>query len=243
MARKQRLRSTFRSVANPVTEAARARGAEAKTCATCRGHGKVRAQQGFFVVERPCPTCHGRGQTISNPCRQCRGEGRHDKRQNLAVNVPPGVDNGTRIRLAGKGEAGAHGAPTGDLYIFIHVKEHAIFQREGTNLFTHVPISFTKAALGGEIELPGLDGDRLTLKIPDGIQSGKQIRHRGAGMPVLQGRGRGDLVVQIDVETPTRLSARQRELLCQFQETETGKECPQSEGFFAKIKDFFEDLT
>ena len=216
---------------------------EVKGCGTCRGHGKVRAQQGFFVVERPCPTCHGRGQVVSNPCRTCHGEGRHDKRQSLSVNVPPGVDNGTRIRMAGKGEAGAHGAPAGDLYVFIHVKEHGIFTREGTNLFTHVPISFTKAALGGTIELPGMDGEKLTLKVPEGIQSGKQIRHRGAGMPVLQGRGRGDLVVQIDVETPTRLSARQRELLCEFQETETGKECPQSEGFFAKIKDFFEDLT
>jgi molecular chaperone DnaJ len=211
-------------------------GTGRRRCNMCAGHGKVRAQQGFFMVERTCPTCHGRGEVIEKPCRSCRGEGRVDKPQTLEVNVPPGVDNGTRIRLAGKGEAGPFGAPPGDLYIFLHVQRHSMFEREGTTLVTRVPITFTKAALGGELELPGIDGERLKVAIPEGIQSGKQLRKRGAGMPVLQGRGRGDLVIEIVVETPTKLSARQRELLCELQATETGEECPQSKGFFERIK-------
>ena len=202
----------------------------------CGGHGKVRAQQGFFVIEKPCPNCHGQGEVIENPCRECRGEGRVDKVQTLGVEIPPGVDNGTRIRLSGKGEAGPHGAPPGDLYIFVHIKQHAVFEREGTTLFTRVPVSFTVAALGGTIEIPGLDGETHAIDIPAGIQSGKQLRKRGAGMPVLQGRGRGDLVTEIVVETPTKLTARQKELLCEFRETETGEECPESQGFFAKLK-------
>ncbi|WP_109809288.1 molecular chaperone DnaJ [Sphingosinithalassobacter portus] len=211
-------------------------GTSAKTCRTCAGHGKVRAQQGFFVVERACPTCHGAGQTIEDPCPECRGEGRVEKAKTLTINVPPGVDEGTRIRLAGEGEAGARGAPAGDLYIFLHVKRHEIFQREGTTLYAHAPISFTTAALGGEIEIPGLDGEVHRIKIAPGTQSGREQRQRGAGMPVLQGRGRGDLVVRIDVETPTKLSQRQRELLEEFRTIETGEECPQSQGFFSKIK-------
>jgi molecular chaperone DnaJ len=214
-------------------------GTSSRRCELCRGQGKVRAQQGFFVIEKPCPNCHGRGEVIEKPCRACRGEGRVDKVQSLSVEIPPGVDNGTRIRLAGKGEAGPHGAPPGDLYIFVHVKPHPVFQREGTSLFTRVPISFTTAALGGTIEIPGLDGEAHAIDIPAGIQSGKQLRKRGAGMPVLQGRGRGDLVIEIVVETPTRLTARQRELLCEFRETETGEECPESAGFFAKLKSAF----
>ncbi len=218
-------------------------GTGARSCGTCGGHGKVRAQQGFFVVERTCPACHGRGQVIESPCRTCRGEGRVDEPETLEVNVPPGVDSGTRIRLSGKGEAGPFGAPPGDLYIFIHVKRHSVFEREGTTLVTRVPVSFTTAALGGTIEIPGIDGDRLAIDIPAGIQSGKQLRKRGAGMPVLQGRGRGDLVIEITVETPTKLSARQKEILREFQETETGEECPQSRGFFDRIKDAWTDLT
>lgn len=210
---------------------------EVRTCPTCQGIGKVRAQQGFFVVERACPSCHGRGEVIANPCRACGGEGRLDRPQTLDVTVPPGVDNGTRIRLSGKGEAGPRGAAPGDLYIFLHVREHPIFMREGTTLATRVPVSFTTAALGGQIELPGLDGEVIDLKIPAGIQSGKQLRQRGAGMPVLQGRGRGDMVIQIDVETPTKLSAKQKELLREFQETETGAECPESTGFFSRLKE------
>ncbi|WP_423142558.1 molecular chaperone DnaJ [Parablastomonas sp. CN1-191] len=211
-------------------------GTGSRTCNMCGGHGQVRAQQGFFMVERTCPTCQGRGEIIEKPCRSCRGEGRVDKEQTLSVDIPPGVDTGTRIRLAGKGEAGPHGSPPGDLYIFLHVKRHPVFEREGTTLLTRAPISFTTAALGGEIVIPGLDGDQITLDIPTGIQSGKQLRRRGAGMPVLQGRGRGDMVVEIQVETPTRLSKAQREILEQFRETETGDECPQSKGFFDRLK-------
>ncbi|MCJ2181894.1 molecular chaperone DnaJ [Novosphingobium sp. 1949] len=230
-----------------VCEPCEGSGAEPGTgkrgCSMCNGHGKVRAQQGFFIVERTCPTCHGRGEVIEKPCRACGGEGRVDKPQTIAVDIPPGVDNGTRIRLAGKGEAGPFGAPPGDLYIFLHVKRHKVFEREGTTLLTRVPITFTTAALGGSIEIPGIDGAMIPVDIPAGIQSGKQLRKRGAGMPVLQGRGRGDLVIEILVETPTKLTARQKEILRELQETETGEECPQSKGFFDRIKDAWNDLT
>ena len=218
-------------------------GTSVETCPTCAGHGKVRAQQGFFMVERTCPSCHGAGQRIKSPCRTCRGEGRVDRERTLDVKIPPGVDEGTRIRLAGQGEAGPRGAPAGDLYIFLHVKRHAIFERDGVNLVCRVPISFTLAALGGAIEVPGLDGKRHEIRIPAGLQSGKQLRQRGAGMPVLNARGHGDLVMQIDVETPTRLSARQKELLEEFRSTETGEECPQASGFFSKLKGMWDDLT
>ena len=212
-------------------------GTGTRRCNLCGGHGKVRAQQGFFMVERTCPTCHGRGEVIEKPCRSCGGEGRVDKPQTLDVNVPPGVDTGTRIRLAEKGEAGPFGAPPGDLYIFIHIRRHKVFERDGTTLITRAPITFTTAALGGEIAIPGLDGSSHVIPIPAGIQSGKQLRKRGAGMPVLQGRGHGDLVVEIMVETPTKLSAKQKDLLRELQATETGDECPQSKGFFDRLKD------
>ena len=218
-------------------------GTGTRRCNLCGGHGQVRAQQGFFMVERTCPTCHGRGEVIEKPCRKCGGEGRVDQPQTLDVSIPPGVDTGTRIRLGGKGEAGPFGAPAGDLYIFVHVRRHAVFERDGTTLLTRVPITFTTAALGGEIELPGIDGERHTVPIPAGIQSGKQLRRRGAGMPVLQGRGRGDLVLEITVETPTKLTAKQKELLRELQETETGEECPGSKGFFDKLKEAWNDLT
>ena len=218
-------------------------GTGTRRCNLCGGHGQVRAQQGFFMVERTCPTCHGRGEVIEKPCRSCRGEGRVDTPQTLDVAIPPGVDTGTRIRLAGKGEAGPFGAPAGDLYIFIHIRRHPVFERDGTNLVTRVPIAFTTAALGGEIEIPGLDGQRITVEIPAGIQSGKQLRKRGAGMPVLQARGRGDLVTEIVVETPSKLSARQKELLRELQETETGDETPQSKGFFDRLKDAWSEIT
>ncbi|NML06155.1 molecular chaperone DnaJ [Sphingomonas sp. G-3-2-10] len=214
-------------------------GTQAKTCNTCQGHGKVRAQQGFFMVERTCPSCHGQGQTIQDPCARCRGDGRIDKTKTLSINVPPGVDDGTRIRLQGEGEAGPRGAPAGDLYIFLHVKQHAIFEREGTTLHARAPISFTTAALGGEIDIPDPSGARHTIKIAAGTQSGREVRQRGAGMPVLQGRGRGDLVVHIEVEMPSKLTARQRELLEEFRETETGEECPGASGFFSKLKSAF----
>ena len=216
-------------------------GTGASTCKTCAGHGKVRSQQGFFVVERACPSCHGAGQVIADPCNECHGEGRVEKTKTLEVRIPAGVDEGTRIRLTGEGEAGARGAPSGDLYIFIHLSRHELFERDGTTLFARAPISFTTAALGGSIEVPGLDQTRHEIRIPAGIQSGKQLRQRGAGMPVLNGRGHGDLVIQIEVETPTRLSARQKEILEEFRATETGDECPQSSGFFSRLKGMFGD--
>ena len=219
------------------------RRAATHRCTTCNGHGKVRAQQGFFMVERTCPHCQGSGEVITDPCGTCHGEGRVDRRKTLTVEIPPGVDEGTRIRLQGEGESGARGAAAGDLYIFLHMARHKLFEREGTTLFTRAPISFTTAALGGCITIPGLDGRKHDISIPAGIQSGKQLRQRGAGMPVLNGRGHGDLVVQIDVETPTRLNAKQKELLQAFRETETGEECPASQGFFGRLKEMWDDLT
>lgn len=219
------------------------KGTGTRRCNTCGGAGKVRAQQGFFMVERTCPTCQGAGEIIEDPCPACDGDGRVEKRKTLTVNIPAGVDEGTRIRLSGEGEAGARGAAPGDLYIFLHLARHRLFEREGTTLFTRAPISFTTASLGGDIAIPELDGSRHEIRIPPGIQSGKQLRQRGAGMPVLNGRGHGDLVIQIDVETPTKLTAQQRELLEAFRKTETGEECPQSRGFFDRLKGMWEDLT
>jgi len=216
-------------------------GTSARTCGTCGGRGQVRARQGFFVVEQTCPACRGVGETIADPCPSCRGEGRVEKRKSLSVGVPAGVDEGTRIRLAGEGEAGVRGGPPGDLYIFVHLARHPIFQREGTTLFAKCPVSFTTAALGGCIEVPGLDKRKHRIEIPAGIQSGKQLRQRGAGMPVMNGRGHGDMVIQVEVETPTRLTAKQREILEQFRDTETGEECPNSKGFFQKLKDALAD--
>ena len=211
-------------------------GTGTRDCALCHGHGKVRSQQGPFVFERACPGCNGAGAVITDPCAKCRGEGRMDKTKTLSVDVPPGVDEGTRIRMNGEGEAGARGAPAGDLYIFLHVKKHARFEREGTTLFVRAPISFATAALGGEIEIPGPDGAINTIRVAPGTQSGRELRQRGAGMPVLQGRGRGDMVVRVVVETPTKLSARQRELLEALREAEGDGANPEDEGFFAKVK-------
>ena len=207
------------------------------TCRTCGGAGKVRAQQGFFVVERGCPACYGHGVTIADPCPECQGEGRSLKRRTLTIQVPAGVDEGTRIRVAGEGEAGVRGAPNGDLYLFVHLKRHPLYSREGTTLVAECPVSFTTAALGGAIIVPGIDGEKIEVKIPAGIQSGETLRLRGKGMAILNGRGRGDLVTRILVETPTKLSAKQKELLCQFRETETGEECPAARSFFGRIKE------
>jgi molecular chaperone DnaJ len=207
-------------------------------CSSCGGMGKVRAQQGFFVVERTCGNCRGAGEVISNPCPTCHGEGRALSQRKLSVKIPPGVDEGTRIRVAGEGEAGVRGAASGDLYLFVHMKRHPIYAREGTTLVAECPVTFTTAALGGSISLPGLDGQRVEVKIPAGVQSGEQLRHRGAGMSVLNGRGRGDLVARILVETPTRMSAKQKKLLEEFRSTETGDECPAAKGFFSRVRDF-----
>lgn len=208
-------------------------------CSTCGGMGKVRAQQGFFVVERTCANCRGSGEVISNPCPNCQGEGRALTQRKLSVKIPAGVDEGTRIRVSGEGEAGIRGAGSGDLYLFVHMKHHPIYAREGTTLVADCPVSFTTAALGGSIGLPGLDGNKVDIKIPAGVQSGEQLRHRGAGMSVLNGRGRGDLVARILVETPTRMSARQKKLLEEFRETETGDECPAAKGFFSRVREMF----
>jgi molecular chaperone DnaJ len=218
-------------------------GTSARSCNLCGGRGQVRARQGFFVLEQTCPSCRGAGEVIADPCDKCRGEGRVEKQKSLQVRIPAGVDDGTRIRLSGEGEAGARGGPPGDLYIFVHLARHPIFERDGTTLFARCPVSFTTAALGGTIEVPGLDRKRHEIKIPAGIQTGKQLRQRGAGMPVLNGRGHGDMVIQIEVETPTKLSAKQKELLEEFRRTETGDECPASSGFFRKLKGVWEDLT
>ena len=217
-----------------------ARGqSRAQTCSTCGGAGKVRAQQGFFVVERGCPNCRGSGEVIADPCTNCDGEGRALKRRSLSVKIPAGVDEGTRIRVTGEGEAGVRGAASGDLYIFVHMKRHAIYAREGTTLVAECPVSFTAAALGGSISLPGLDGAKIDIKIPPGIQSGEQLRQRGAGMSVLNGRGRGDLVAKVLVETPRRMSAKQKKLLEEFRKTETGDECPASKSFFQRVRETF----
>jgi molecular chaperone DnaJ len=209
----------------------------AQTCSTCNGAGKVRAQQGFFVVERGCPTCRGSGEVIADPCAACDGEGRALKRRSLSVKIPAGVDEGTRIRVSGEGETGVRGAASGDLYIFVHMKRHPLYVREGTTLVAECPVSFTTAALGGSISLPGLDGAKIDIKIPPGIQSGEQLRQRGVGMSVLNARGRGDLVARVLVETPRRMSAKQKKLLEEFKDTETGDECPASKSFFQRIRD------
>jgi molecular chaperone DnaJ len=211
----------------------------ADACQTCGGMGKVRAQQGFFVVERGCPTCRGSGEVISDPCANCHGEGRAMTQRKLSVKIPAGVDEGTRIRVAGEGEAGVRAASSGDLYLFIHMKRHAIYAREGTTLIADCPVSFTTAALGGAINLPGVDGQKVEIKIPAGVQSGEQLRHRGSGMSVLNSRGRGDLVARILVETPTRISKEQKRLLEEFRATETGDECPAAKGFFSRVREMF----
>lgn len=216
-------------------------GAEPENCPTCAGMGKVRAQQGFFTVERTCPTCHGRGQTIKNPCGSCAGAGRVQKDRALSVNIPAGVETGTRIRLAGEGEAGLRGGPEGDLYIFIEVNAHEIFERDGPNLFCRIPVSMTTAALGGEIEAPTIDGGRSRVKVPAGVQSGKQLRLRGKGMPALRGTSAGDLYIEMEIETPINLTAKQKELLRAF-EAESKDNNPASQDFFGRVKNFWEGM-
>ncbi len=215
-------------------------GSKPVTCRTCGGHGRVRAQQGFFAIERTCPSCQGRGQTIDNPCDKCAGSGRVTRERTLSVNVPAGVEDGTRIRLTGEGEAGMRGGPTGDLYIFLSVKPHLVFQRDGADLYCRVPISMVQAALGGEFTVHTLDGTESRVSIPEGAQTGRQLRLRGKGMPILRSREAGDLFVQLNVETPQSLTRRQRELLMEFAQESSHKTHPESAGFFAKMKEFFE---
>lgn len=216
-------------------------GAEPLTCPTCSGHGKVRAQQGFFTVERTCPTCSGRGQIIKNPCRACAGSGVVRKDRTLNVNIPAGVETGTRIRLAGEGEAGLRGGPPGDLYIFIEVEAHPIFQRDAQDLYCRIPVSMTTATLGGEIDAPTIDGGRTRVKVPVGVQSGKQLRLRGKGMPALRAATTGDLYIELAVETPVNLSHRQKELLRQFDE-EGRDNSPETQDFFSRVKGFWDGM-
>jgi molecular chaperone DnaJ len=217
-------------------------GSKPHVCKTCGGHGRVRAQQGFFAIERTCPTCHGRGQMIDNPCDACGGSGRVTRERTLSVNVPAGVEDGTRIRLSGEGEAGHRGGPPGDLYIFLSLKPHPFFQRDGADLYCRVPVSMVQAALGGEFIVRTLDGGEATVRVPEGCQSGRQLKLRGKGMPALRSRDLGDLYVQINVETPQNLTRRQRELLAEFEAESSQKTHPESVGFFSKMKEFFEGL-
>ncbi|KAA9006921.1 molecular chaperone DnaJ [Histidinibacterium aquaticum] len=216
-------------------------GAEPQTCPTCSGMGKVRAQQGFFTVERTCPTCNGVGQTIKNPCHSCHGAGRVEKERALSINIPAGVETGTRIRLAGEGEAGLRGGPAGDLYIFIELKEHELFSRDGQHLHCRVPVSMTTAALGGDLEVPTIDGGRSRVKIPEGSQTGRQMRLRGKGMPGLRGGGHGDMFIELQAETPVNLTPRQKELLKEFDKLSESNN-PQSSSFFSAVKSFWDGM-
>ncbi|WP_417205596.1 molecular chaperone DnaJ [Antarctobacter sp.] len=216
-------------------------GAEPTTCPTCSGLGKVRATQGFFTVERTCPTCSGLGQIIKNPCNVCSGAGRVQKERALSVNIPAGVETGTRIRLAGEGEAGMRGGPPGDLYIFIEVEPHKIFERDGAELHCRVPVSMTVAALGGDIEVPTIDGGRSRVKIPSGSQSGRQMRLRNKGMPALRGGATGDMFIELAVETPVNLTSKQKELLREFESLAEDNN-PESSSFFRSVKSFWDSM-
>lgn len=217
-------------------------GTQPVTCSMCQGHGKVRASQGFFSIERTCPQCHGRGQTIKDPCPKCAGQGRVTEERSLSVNIPAGIEDGTRIRLANEGEAGLRGGPPGDLYIFLSVKPHEFFQRDGADLYCKVPISMTTAALGGQFEVTTLDGTQTRVKVPEGTQNGRQFRLKGKGMPILRQPQIGDLYIQTAVETPQSLTRRQRELLEEFEKLSSTENSPQSSGFFSRMKDFFESF-
>ncbi|HEY5817925.1 MAG TPA: molecular chaperone DnaJ [Mesorhizobium sp.] len=217
-------------------------GTQPTTCQLCGGIGKVRAAQGFFSIERTCPQCQGRGQVVKDPCPKCSGHGRLMQERALSVNIPAGIDDGTRIRLANEGEAGLRGGPSGDLYIFLSVKPHEFFQRDGADLYCKVPISMTTAALGGQFEVATLDGTQTRVKVPEGTQNGRQFRLKGKGMPVLRQAQLGDLYIETSVETPQNLSKRQRELLEEFDKLSSQENSPQSAGFFSRMKEFFESF-
>ena len=217
-------------------------GTKPKTCPMCGGHGRVRHAQGFFTLERTCPNCHGRGQSIDTPCASCAGSGRVTRERTLSVNIPPGVEDGTRIRLAGEGEAGVRGGPPGDLYIFLSIGAHPFFQREGADLHCRVPISMVAASLGGEFEVPTIDGGKSKVKVPEGTQSGRRFRLTGKGMPVLRSRQSGDMYVQVVVETPQKLTKKQRELLAEFERLSSHETQPESSGFLGKVKEFLDGL-
>ena len=214
-------------------------GTKPKTCSTCGGHGKIRHAQGFFTLERTCPSCQGRGQVIDDPCSSCGGAGRVTRERTLSVNIPPGVEDGTRIRLAGEGEGGVRGGPAGDLYIFLSIGAHAFFQRDGADLHCRAPISMVTATLGGEVEVPTIDGGKTRVKVPEGTQSGRRFRLVSKGMPVLRSKQMGDMYVQVMVETPQKLTKRQRELLMEFEKLSSQDTHPESAGFFGRVKEFF----
>ncbi|HEV3162098.1 MAG TPA: molecular chaperone DnaJ [Xanthobacteraceae bacterium] len=217
-------------------------GTKPKTCPMCGGHGRVRHAQGFFTLERTCPNCHGRGQSIDTPCASCAGSGRVTRERTLSVNIPAGVEDGTRIRLAGEGEAGVRGGPPGDLYIFLSIGAHPFFQREGADLHCRVPVSMVAASLGGEFEVPTIDGGKTKVKVPEGTQSGRRFRLAGKGMPVLRSRQSGDMYVQVVVETPQQLTKKQRELLAEFERLSSSETQPESSGFLGKVKEFLDGL-
>jgi molecular chaperone DnaJ len=217
-------------------------GTKPKQCATCGGAGKIRHAQGFFTLERTCPTCQGRGQVIDDPCPSCAGAGRVMRERTLSVNIPGGVEDGTRIRLAGEGEAGLRGGPAGDLYIFLSIEPHEFFQRDGADLHCRVPISMVSAALGGEFEVPAIDGSKARVKVPGGTQTGRRFRLSGKGMPVLRAKQTGDMYVQVVVETPQSLTKRQRELLAEFDKLSSDNTQPESAGFLSRVKEFLDGL-
>ena len=218
-------------------------GTKPKACASCGGAGKIRHAQGFFTLERTCPTCHGRGQVIDDPCKVCGGGGRVTRERTLSVNIPTGVEDGTRIRLAGEGEAGLRGGPPGDLYIFLEVAPHEFFQRDGADLHCRVPISMSSAALGGEFEVPAIDGSKVRVKVPEGTQTGRRFRLGGKGMPVLRSKQTGDMYVQVAVETPQNLTKRQRELLAEFEKLSSEETQPELASFFSRVKEFIDGLA
>jgi molecular chaperone DnaJ len=218
------------------------KGAQPVSCPSCHGHGKVRATQGFFTIERTCQHCGGAGKVIEKACKTCHGSGRTAREKTLQVNVPAGVEEGTRIRLAGEGEAGMMNAPAGDLYIFLSVKPHRLFERDGANIHCRVPLAMATAALGGHIEIPTIDGSRAKVTVPAGAQTGQQFRLKGKGMSVLRSQARGDMYVELSIETPVNLNKKQKELLSQFEaeSRKSGSHSPQSEGFFVRVKEFFD---
>ncbi|NKB51687.1 MAG: molecular chaperone DnaJ [Rhizobiaceae bacterium] len=218
-------------------------GTSPSTCGTCGGVGQVRASQGFFSIQRTCPACQGRGEVISEPCDDCAGSGTTEQSKTLSVNVPAGIEDGTRIRLAGEGEAGARGGPQGDLYIFLSIRPHEFFQRDSADIYCRVPISMTTAALGGQFEVGTVDGSKTRVKVPEGTQNGKQFRLRSKGMPVMRSSQVGDMYIQVAIETPSNLSKRQRELLTEFEQLSSEENSPESTGFFSRMKGFFNGLA
>jgi molecular chaperone DnaJ len=240
--KQQTIKVTTSAECDTCTGSGAEKGTKPETCGACGGRGVVRGQQGFFTVERGCGTCQGTGKVIKNPCKTCAGSGRVRKEKTLSATIPPGVEEGTRIRLAGEGEAGFRGGPAGDLYIFLALTPHKIFRREGANIYCVVPIKFSVASLGGHLEVPTIDGGRVKVTIPEGTQTGHQFRLRGKGMSVLRSSARGDMYIEVHVETPVNLNKKQKEMLREFEKGESNQTSPQAEGFFTKVKEFWDDL-